>query len=129
MKEPVKISDGVSYVVKGLGSGKEVVKLGSKVCMEMTIRVTENDGDVSYLSTKKKLEMIMGSGDVILPLEMAMLGMRQYARRDVEIRSKIALMAENAAKLPLPANIAGRVEALSKTDTPILFEVFVTSIS
>ena len=137
-----KLESGVSYREYREGKGEAVVKEGSKVAVEMSIRCksfsTANDpGGVKYFSTKddtefNELAWTVGSGELLPGLEEAMMGMRKGALRRIEVPSTAVFAGRKENQLPLPkeGNKDGkrRFENLFKTDATLLFEVLVTRI-
>jgi len=138
-----ELPSGVSYREYREGKGGEVIKPGSKVAVEMTIRcksfsTAKEPGGVKYFSTKtdtdfNEVAWIIGSGELPPGLEEGMMGMRRSALRRIEIPSTMVFEAKKMNQLPLPieTNKDGKKlfeERLFKTDATLLFEVFVTRI-
>jgi FKBP-type peptidyl-prolyl cis-trans isomerase len=117
-----------------------VVKSGSKVAVEMTVRCksfsTVNEpGGVKYFSTKddtefNELAWTIGDGALLPGLEEGMAGMHKNALRRIEIPATMVFAARKANQLPLPTTKDGkrRFESLFKTDATLLFEVLVTRV-
>mmetsp|Transcript_25934 Transcript_25934/g.36910 ORF Transcript_25934/g.36910 Transcript_25934/m.36910 type:complete len:274 (+) Transcript_25934:421-1242(+) len=136
----ISLPGGVSYREYREGKGESEVQPGSKVAVEMTIRMksfsTNNEpGGVKYYSTKddtdfNELAWTVGSGVILPGLEEAMMGMHRNGLRRIEIPSTQVFSARNADQLPLPQTKDGkrRFERLFKTDATLLFEVLVTRI-
>uniref|UniRef100_A0A7S2V4T0 peptidylprolyl isomerase n=1 Tax=Fibrocapsa japonica TaxID=94617 RepID=A0A7S2V4T0_9STRA len=136
------LASGVSYGEYKAGKGESVVKEGSKVAVEMTIRMkafaTNNEpGGVKYFESKKDTEFnevawTVGSGELLPGLEEGMMGMKKGGIRRIEVPSPLVFAARNNKQLPLPSetNKDGkrRFENLFKTDATLLFEVLVIRI-
>ena len=117
-----------------------VVKEGSKVACEMTIRcksfATANEpGGLKYFSTKEdtdfnELAFTVGSGEILPGLEEGMMGMRKGGLRRIQVPSTMVYAAKKAGQLPLPTTKDGkrRFDNLFKTDATLIFEVMVTRI-
>lgn len=137
-----KFDSDVSYREYRDGKGEGVVKEGSKVAVEMTIRCksfsTANEpGGLKYFSTKddtefNELAWTVGSGELLPGLEEGMMGMHKGALRRIEVPSTMVFAGKKENQLPLPkdGNKDGkrRFENLFKTDATLLFEVLVTRI-
>jgi hypothetical protein len=135
-----ELSDGVQYREYREGKGDAIVREGSKVATEMTIRckafASANDpGGLKYYSTKEdtdfnELAFTIGSGEMPPGLEEGMMGMRKGGLRRIELPTAMAYAAKKAGQLPLPTTKDGkrRFENLFKTDATLLFEVLVTRI-
>ena len=137
-----QLPSGVSYGDYREGKGDTLVKEGSKVAVEMTIRIksfaTANEpGGVKYFSTKQdtdfnELAWTIGSGDLLPGLEEGMQGMKKGGIRRIEIPSTQVFSARNNNQLPQPSekNKDGqrRYNSMFKTDATLLFEVLVTRI-
>ena len=137
-----KLDSGVSYREYREGKGDAVVKSGSKVAAEMTIRcrsfaTAKEPGGLPYFTTKgdtdfNELAWTVGSGELPPGLEEGMAGMKKGAIRRIELPSTMVFSARNDNQLPLPGagNKDGkrRFDNLFKTDATLLFEVLVTRI-
>lgn len=137
-----KLASGVEYRQYREGKGDAIVKDGSKVAVEMTIRcksfATANEpGGLKYFSTKvdtdfDELAWTVGSGELPPGLEEGMAGMKRGAVRRIEVPSTMVFAARNDKQLPLPkdGNKNGKriFDRLFKTDATLLFEVLVTRI-
>jgi hypothetical protein len=136
-----KLASGVSYREYRSGKDGFVVRPGSKVGTEMSIRCksyatsTEPDG-LKYYSTKEDtdfndLAWTIGSGEFSAALEEAMLGMKKNSIRHIELPSTQVFAARNAGQLPEATTEEGerRYESLFKTDATLMFEVLVTRIN
>jgi len=136
------LSSGVSYREYREGRGDAIVKPGSRVAAEMTIRcksfATANEpGGVKYFSTKDDTEFneiawTVGNGELPPGLEEGMAGMHKGGLRRIELPSTMVFAARNDKQLPLPSekNKDGKrvYDRLFKTDATLLFEVLVTRI-
>jgi hypothetical protein len=117
-----------------------VVKEGSRVAVEMTIRcksmaTATEPGGLLYFSTKddtqfNELAFTVGSGEVLPSLEEGMMGMHKNGLRRIEVPSTMVYQARKSNQLPLPTTKDGkrRFENLFKMDGTLLFEVLVTRI-
>jgi len=137
-----KLASGVEYRQYREGKGDAIVKDGSKVAVEMTIRCksfsTANEpGGLKYFSTKvdtdfDELAWTVGSGELPPGLEEGMAGMKRGAVRRIEVPGTMVFAARNDKQLPLPkdGNKDGKriFDRLFKTDATLLFEVLVTRI-
>lgn len=137
-----KLDSGVSYREYREGKGEAVVKSGSKVAAEMTIRcksfaTAKEPGGLPYFTTKgdtdfNEVAWTVGSGELPPGLEEGMAGMKKGAIRRIELPSTMVFSARNNNQLPLPGagNKDGkrRFDNLFKTDATLLFEVLVTRI-
>lgn len=135
-----ELPSGISYREYREGKGDAVVKPGSKVAAEITIRCksfsTANEpGGVKYFSSKSDTEFnevawTVGSGDLPPGLEEAMMGMHRNGLRRIELPSTMVFSARNENQLPLPTTKDGKrvFDRLFKTDATLLFEVLVTRI-
>ena len=124
------------------GKGEAVVKEGSKVAVEMTIRCksfsTANEpGGLKYFSSKtdadfEEVAWTVGSGELLPGLEEGMAGMKKGGLRRIEVPSTMVFSAKKNNQLPLPSagNKDGnrRFDNLFKTDATLLFEVLMTRI-
>mmetsp|Transcript_28725 Transcript_28725/g.44125 ORF Transcript_28725/g.44125 Transcript_28725/m.44125 type:complete len:245 (-) Transcript_28725:80-814(-) len=134
------LSSGVSYREYREGKGEATVGPGSKVAVEMTIRMKsfstqKEPGGIKYFSTKddtqfNEVAWTVGSGELLPGLEEAMMGMRKRGLRRIEVPSTQIFAAKKADQLPLPTTNDGqrRFDRLFKTDATLLFEVLVTRI-
>lgn len=135
-----ELPSGVQYREYREGKGEAVIQKGSKVAAEMTIRCksfsTANEpGGVKYYSTKLDTEFneiawTIGSGELPVGLEEAMMGMRRNGLRRIEVPSTQIFTARNENQLPLPTTKDGKriFDRLFKTEATLLFEVLVTRI-
>jgi len=135
-----QLKSGVSYREYREGKGEAVVKDGSKVAVEMTIRcksfATANDpGGLKYYSTKEdtdfnELAWAVGRGELLPGLEEGMMGMHKGAVRRIEVPGMMVFAARKENQLPLATTKDGkrRFDSLFKTDATLLFEVLVTRI-
>jgi FKBP-type peptidyl-prolyl cis-trans isomerase len=136
------LPSGVSYREYREGKGEAVVKPGSKVAVEMTIRcksfATANEpGGLKYFNSKvdtdfNEVAWTVGSGESMPGLEEGMMGMHKNAVRRIEVPSTMVFAARKEGQLPLPkdTNKDGKriFDRLFKTDATLLFEVLVTRI-
>eukprot|EP00560_Eucampia_antarctica_P001155 CAMPEP_0197832246 /NCGR_PEP_ID=MMETSP1437-20131217/13905_1 /TAXON_ID=49252 ORGANISM="Eucampia antarctica, Strain CCMP1452" /NCGR_SAMPLE_ID=MMETSP1437 /ASSEMBLY_ACC=CAM_ASM_001096 /LENGTH=195 /DNA_ID=CAMNT_0043435513 /DNA_START=262 /DNA_END=849 /DNA_ORIENTATION=- len=135
-----ELPSGVSFREYREGKGEAVVKRGSKVAVEMTIRcksfaTAKEPGGMTYFSTKEDTEFnevawTVGSGDLPPGLEEGMMGMHRNAVRRIELPSTAVFAAKKVDQLPLPTTKDGkrRFESLFKTDATLLLEVLVTRV-
>lgn len=135
-----KLPSGVEYREYREGKGEAVIANGSKIAAEMSIRcqsfATANEpGGVKYFSTKADTEFneiawTIGSGELPVGLEEAMMGMRRNGLRRIEVPSTQIFTARNENQLPLPTTKDGKriFDRLFKTEATLLFEVLVTRI-
>lgn len=133
---------GASYREFRVGTGNRMVKPGSTVSVEMTIRcvklaTTKEPGGVKYYDTKTVTNNNLytwqvGTGQLPLSLEEGILGMKRNSIRRIELPSTLVFKARKDNQLPLPSekDIDGnrRYKQLFKTDATLLFEVLVISI-
>lgn len=121
------------------------IQSGSIVTASLTVRMksfptAKEPGGIKYYDTavdtkEKQLTWIVGSGQYLPELELAMLadgGMNKGAIRRIEVPSTSVFKARNNKQLPLPAesNQDGnrRYKNLFKTDATLLFEVLLKSV-
>jgi hypothetical protein len=133
---------GASYREFRVGTGNRMVKPGSTVSVEMTIRcvklaTAKEPGGVKYYDTKidtnnNLYTWQVGTGQLPLSLEEGILGMKRNSIRRIELPSTLVFKARKDNQLPLPSekDIDGnrRYKQLFKTDATLLFEVLVVSI-
>ena len=133
---------GASYREFRVGTGNRMVKPGSTVSVEMTIRcvklaTAKEPGGVKYYDTKidtnnNLYTWQVGTGQLPLSLEEGILGMKRNSIRRIELPSTLVFKARKDNQLPLPSekDIDGnrRYKQLFKTDATLLFEVLVISI-
>jgi hypothetical protein len=135
------LANGVSYREYRSGKDGAVVRPGSRVGTEMSIRCksyatsTEPEGS-KYYSTKddtdfNDLGWTIGSGEFSAALEEGMLGMKKNSIRHIEVPSTQVFAARNAGQLPEATTEEGqrRYESLFKTDATLVFEILVTRIN
>lgn len=134
---------GASFREFRAGRGDTIVKPGSTVRAEMTIRckkfaTAKEPGGVKYYDTKtdaapyNELQWTIGDGSFPPALEEAMVGMKRSAVRRIELPSTAVFQARKKNQLPLPAqtNDEGkrRFKNLFKTDATLIFEIRVNKI-
>lgn len=111
--EFTELPSGVKFRSYREGKGERVVKPGSIVTVQMSVRceslVTNADpGGVKYFTTAKdtvenSLTWQIGSGKFLPGLEEGMMGMKRNSIRRVEVPSIMVFAARDADQLPLPA--------------------------
>jgi len=140
--EFTSLPQGASYREFRIGTGNRIINPGSTVSVEMTIRcvklaTAKEPGGVKYYDTKIDTKnnlytWTMGTGQLPLSLEEALIGMKRNAIRRIELPSTLVFKARKDNQLPLPSekDIDGnrRYKQLFKTDATLLFEVLVVSI-